>query len=57
VYWLRRKLFRRGQKALVVRLNFVFFTDSVSELYGPMMYILIYLPSLLTHEVSLVHYQ
>jgi hypothetical protein len=33
VYRLRRELLRRGQEALVVRLNFVFFTDSVSELY------------------------
>jgi hypothetical protein len=38
VYWLRRELLRRGQEALVVRLNFVFFTDSVSELYGQRMY-------------------
>ena len=38
-YWLRRELLRRGQEALVVRLNFVFFTDSVSELYGQRMYI------------------
>jgi hypothetical protein len=37
VYWLRRELLRRGQKSLVVRLNFVFFTDSVSELYGQRM--------------------
>jgi hypothetical protein len=29
---------RRRQEALVVRLNFVFFTDSVSELYGQRMY-------------------
>jgi hypothetical protein len=34
VYWRRRELLRRGQEALVVRLNFVFFTDPVSELYG-----------------------
>jgi hypothetical protein len=27
-----------GQEALVVRLNFVFFTYSVSELYGQRMY-------------------
>jgi hypothetical protein len=27
-----------GQEALVVRLNFVFFTDSFSELYGQRMY-------------------
>jgi hypothetical protein len=27
-----------GQEALVVRLNFVVFTDSVSELYGKRMY-------------------
>jgi hypothetical protein len=40
VYWLRVELLRRGQEALVVRLNFVFFTDSVSELYGQRMYIL-----------------
>jgi hypothetical protein len=39
VYWLQTELFRRGQEALVVRLNFVFFTDSVSELYGQRMYI------------------
>jgi len=32
VYWLQRELLWRGQEALVVRLNFVFFTDSVSEL-------------------------
>jgi len=32
------ELLRRGQEALVVRLNFVFFTDSVSELYGQRMY-------------------
>jgi hypothetical protein len=29
--------FEGGQEALVVRLNFVFFTDSVSELYGQRM--------------------
>jgi hypothetical protein len=29
-----RLLLRRGQETLVVRLNFVFFKDSVSELYG-----------------------
>jgi hypothetical protein len=40
VYWLRREVLRRGQEALVVRLNFVFFTDSVSELYGQRMYVL-----------------
>jgi hypothetical protein len=39
VYSLQRELLRRGQEALVVRLNFVFFTDSVSELYGQRMYI------------------
>jgi hypothetical protein len=39
VYWLRRELLRRGQEALVVRLNFVFFTDSVAELYGQRMYL------------------
>jgi hypothetical protein len=39
VHWLRRELLRRGQEALVVRLNFVSFTDSVSELYGQRMYI------------------
>jgi hypothetical protein len=39
VYCLRRELLRRGQEALFVRLNFVFFTDSVSELYGQRMYI------------------
>jgi hypothetical protein len=39
VNWLQRELLRRGQEALVVRLNFVFFTDSVSELYGQRMYI------------------
>jgi hypothetical protein len=33
-----RKLLRREQEALVVRLNFVFLTDSVSELYGQRMY-------------------
>jgi hypothetical protein len=38
VYWLWRELLRRGQEALVVRLNFVFFTASVSELYGQRMY-------------------
>jgi hypothetical protein len=38
VYGLRRELLRRGQEALVVMLNFVFFTDSVSELYGQRMY-------------------
>jgi hypothetical protein len=37
VYWLRRDLLQRGQGAWVVRLNFVFFTDSVSELYGQSM--------------------
>jgi hypothetical protein len=36
---MRREQLRRGQEALVVRLNFVFFTDSVSELYGQGMYI------------------
>jgi len=41
VYWLRRELLRRGEEALVVRLNFVFFTDSVSELYGQRMYIFV----------------
>jgi hypothetical protein len=39
VYWLWRELLGRGQEALVVRLNFVFFTDSVSELYGRRMYV------------------
>jgi hypothetical protein len=34
VYWLGRELLRREQETLVVRLNFVFFTDSFSELYG-----------------------
>jgi hypothetical protein len=34
----RRELLRRGQEALVARLNFVFFTDSVSELNGQRMY-------------------
>jgi hypothetical protein len=29
---------RRGQEALVVTLNFVFFTDPVSELYRQRMY-------------------
>jgi hypothetical protein len=43
VYWLRRELLRRGQEALVVRLNFVLFTDSASELYGQRMYIFIYI--------------
>jgi hypothetical protein len=38
VHLLLRELHRRGQEALVVRLNFVFFTDSVSELYGQRMY-------------------
>jgi hypothetical protein len=38
VYWLRRELLRSGQEALVVSLNFVFFTDSVSELYRQRMY-------------------
>jgi hypothetical protein len=38
VYLLRRELLRRGQEALFVGLNFVFFTDSVSELYGQRMY-------------------
>jgi hypothetical protein len=38
VYRLRRELPRRGQEALVVRLNSVFLTDSVSELYGQRMY-------------------
>jgi hypothetical protein len=37
--WLRRELLRRGQEPLVVRLNFVFFTDWVSELYGQRMHI------------------
>jgi hypothetical protein len=32
------ELISRGQEASVVRLNFVFFTDSVSELYGQRMY-------------------
>jgi hypothetical protein len=31
------KLLRRGQEALVVKLNFVIFTDSISELYGQRM--------------------
>jgi hypothetical protein len=35
---MRRELLRRGQEALVVRLNFVFFTDLGSELYGQRMY-------------------
>ena len=39
VYSLRSELLRRGQKALVVSLNFVFFTDSVWELYGQRLYI------------------
>jgi hypothetical protein len=43
VYWLQRELLRRGQEALVVRLNFVFFTDSVSQLYGQRMYVLKYI--------------
>jgi hypothetical protein len=38
VSWLRMELLRRGQEALVARLNFVFFTDSVSDLYGERMY-------------------
>jgi hypothetical protein len=32
VYWLWRELLRRGQEALVVRLNFVFFTDCLRTL-------------------------
>jgi hypothetical protein len=40
VYWLRRELLRRGQEALLERMNFVFFTDSVSELYGQRMYLI-----------------
>jgi len=51
VYWRRRELLRRGQEALVVRLNFVFFTDSVSELYGQMMYIM-----LIKYQLSYVHH-
>ena len=51
VYWLRRELLRRGQEALVVRLNFVFFTDSVSELYGQRMY-----TSDSDVHVAMVHY-
>jgi hypothetical protein len=38
VYWLRRELLRSGEEALFVRLNFIFFTDSLSELYGQRMY-------------------
>jgi hypothetical protein len=38
VYCLWWELLRREQEALVERLNFVFFTDSVSELYGQRMY-------------------
>jgi hypothetical protein len=38
VYWLRCGLFWRGQEPLVNKLNFVFFTDSVSELYGQTVY-------------------
>jgi hypothetical protein len=34
VYWLRRGLLWRAQEPLVNKLNFVFFTDSVSELHG-----------------------
>jgi hypothetical protein len=30
-----------GQEAIVVRLNFVFFTGSVSELYGQRMYFIL----------------
>jgi hypothetical protein len=41
VSWLQRELLRRGQEALVVRLNFVFCTDSVSELYGQRMYVIL----------------
>jgi hypothetical protein len=41
VHWLQRELLRRGQEALVVRLKFVFFTDSVSQLYGQRMYVLL----------------
>jgi hypothetical protein len=36
---MRRELLGRGQEALFVRLNFVFFTDSVSELYGQRMWL------------------
>jgi hypothetical protein len=32
VYWLRRELLRRGQEALAVRLNVVFFTDCLRTL-------------------------
>jgi hypothetical protein len=42
LYWLRRELLRRGQEALFVGLNFVFFTDSVWELYGQRMYLLFF---------------
>jgi hypothetical protein len=38
VYWLGGNYFEGDRKQLVVRLNFVFFTDSVSELYGQRMY-------------------
>jgi hypothetical protein len=34
VYWLRWGLLWRWQEPLVNKLNFVFFADSVSELYG-----------------------
>jgi hypothetical protein len=40
VYWLRRVLLWRGQEPLVNKLNFVFFTESASELYGQRMYII-----------------
>jgi hypothetical protein len=39
VHWLRRELVRGGQEALVARLNFLFLTDSVSELYWQRKYI------------------
>jgi hypothetical protein len=38
VYWLQWGLLWRGQEPLVNKLNFVFFTDSVSELYGQRFY-------------------
>lgn len=38
VHWLHRGLFWRGWEPLVNRMNFVFFTDPVSELYGQRLY-------------------
>jgi hypothetical protein len=42
VYWLQWGLLWRGQEPLVNKLNFVFFTHSVSELYWQRIYIYIY---------------